>query len=269
MKHEHISHSELVAAADGELDGARTTAVREHLAACWTCRAQMKEIEDTIAQFVRAHQESLPVPPIDAPRAMLRARLAEIATPQSWRDRVADVLLPGNRLAYFGAAMAGLIAILFVVGVVQVSNQQFRLMPDPEITPGLTINITEAELCGVAREPRIIPTSTGRRVFDRYGIDRPKSGVYELDYLIPPELGGAADPRNFWPQPFSAGEWNAHAKDALEDHLREMVCRGDLSLTAAQKELASDWVAAYKKYFRTSGPLTAHRSFTKDTAWEP
>jgi hypothetical protein len=165
--------------------------------------------------------------------------------------------------------MAGLTAILFVIGTVQVSRQQFRMLPDREITPGATLNMSEAELCGGDSEPRMVPASVGRQVFDRYGIDHPKAGVYELDYLIPPELGGASDPRNFWPQPFSAGEWNAHAKDALEDHLRDLVCRGDLSLAAAQEELASDWVASYKKRFRTSGPLAVHRSFTKDVAWEP
>jgi hypothetical protein len=33
--------------------------------------------------------------------------------------------------------------------------------------------------------------------------------AYELDHLIPLELGGSNDLRNLWPQPFE-GEWNAH-----------------------------------------------------------
>jgi hypothetical protein len=231
----------------------------------------MKEIEDTIAQFVHAHQEAAPIAPDEAPLAMLRARLADLAAqpPPTLRDRFGDFFLVGDRLAYLGAGMAGLAAILFVVGVVQVSRQQFRLRPDPEITPGVALPISEVQLCEGGPKPRLIPASVGREVFDRYGIDRPKSGVYELDHLIPPELGGASEPRNFWPQPFSAGEWNAHAKDALEDRLRELVCSHQLSLAAAQREIASDWVAAYKKHFRTSGPLASHRAFTKDTPWEP
>ena len=44
-------------------------------------------------------------------------------------------------------------------------------------------------------------------------------------------------------------------KDDLEDRLREMVCDGSLDLTEAQKEIAANWIAAYKKYFHTEQPL--------------
>jgi hypothetical protein len=49
--------------------------------------------------------------------------------------------------------------------------------------------------------------------------------------------------------------WNAHIKDALEEHLRAMVCAGDLDLETAQRDLAQDWIAAYKKYFHTDRPV--------------
>jgi hypothetical protein len=48
-------------------------------------------------------------------------------------------------------------------------------------------------------------------------------------------------------------------KDDLEDRLREMVCSGSLDLTEAQREIASDWVGAYKKYFHTDKPMVEHR----------
>lgn len=44
-------------------------------------------------------------------------------------------------------------------------------------------------------------------------------------------------------------------KDDLEDRLRDMVCAGSLDLTEAQKEIAENWIAAYKKYFDTEQPL--------------
>lgn len=47
-------------------------------------------------------------------------------------------------------------------------------------------------------------------------------------------------------------------KDALEDRLREMVCDGSLDLMEAQREIATNWIAAYKKYFRTDTPLAEH-----------
>jgi hypothetical protein len=271
MKDQHIPQSELVAAADGELSETRAVVVRTHLTACWACRSRMKEIEDAITQFVRAHQETIPAPPVDAPRALLRARLAELAKqpPPSLRDRLADYFLTGNRLAYAGAVMAGIAAIMFVVGVIQVSKQQFRLEPDPLLTPGAVLPVTEAQVCAGSSQPRMISAKVGRQVFDRYGIDRPRPRDYELDRLIAVELGGSDDPRNFWPQPYGTSEWNAHVKDALEDRLHELVCENKVSLETAQHDISSDWIAAYKKYFQTQRPIASHKAFTKDSPWEP
>jgi hypothetical protein len=112
-----------------------------------------------------------------------------------------------------------------------------------------------------------IPVSLGETVFQAYGIRRPKPRAYELDYLIPPELGGSSDIRNFWPQPYSS-EWNARLKDALEDHLHDLVCAGEISLAMAQRDIAADWIVAYKKYFQTDAPQAAHYAFAKDRPWE-
>jgi hypothetical protein len=272
MKDQHIPHSELVAAADGELAAPRAAEVHEHLAACWTCRTHAKEIEDTIAEFVHAHQESVATGPIEAPRAMLRARLAELAMqpPPGWRDRFADYFMQGNRVAYVAGAMAGLTAILAVVGVIQVSRQQFRVVPDPKLTPGARAAVSQSQVCQMMpNETRVVPASVGRLVFDHYGIDRPGARAYELDYLIAPELGGADDPKNYWPQPYGVSEWNAHVKDALEERLHELVCEQKITLTEAQDDIAKNWILAYQKYFRTKEPMASHRTFTKDMPWEP
>jgi hypothetical protein len=37
-------------------------------------------------------------------------------------------------------------------------------------------------------------------------------------------------------------------KDRLENRLHQMVCAGELDLTTAQQAIASDWIAAYKRY---------------------
>jgi len=52
--------------------------------------------------------------------------------------------------------------------------------------------------------------------------------------------------------------WNAEVKDALEVRLRQMVCDGSLDLAEAQREIAADWIGAYKKYFHTDKPLSEH-----------
>jgi hypothetical protein len=38
-----------------------------------------------------------------------------------------------------------------------------------------------------------------------------------------------------------------------------LVCGGNLELAEAQREIATNWIAAYKKYFRTDVPLSEHR----------
>ena len=66
---------------------------------------------------------------------------------------------------------------------------------------------------------------------------------YELDHIVPLDLGGAPlDLRNVRLQP-RAGACHAHMKDDLERRLSIMVCAGDLTLKGAQHEIATDWRA--------------------------
>ena len=95
-----------------------------------------------------------------------------------------------------------------------------------------------------------------QQVFAEYGLPAASRTNYELDYLITPELGGSTDIQNLWPEPYASTSWNAHVKDDLENHLHEMVCQGKLPLATAQREIATDWIAAYKRYFHTETPLS-------------
>jgi hypothetical protein len=97
------------------------------------------------------------------------------------------------------------------------------------------------------------------QVLSAYRMERVPADQYELDYLITPELGGATDARNLWPQGYTSSLWNARVKDELESLLPRLVCRGAVDLETAQREMAVDWIAAYKKYFNTSEPLQVHR----------
>lgn len=75
---------------------------------------------------------------------------------------------------------------------------------------------------------------------------------YEEDHLISLEIGGnPTDPNNLWPQPWN-GPHGAHRKDVLETKLKRLVCAGTITLAQAQHDIATDWVAAYRKYV---GPL--------------
>jgi hypothetical protein len=96
-----------------------------------------------------------------------------------------------------------------------------------------------------------------RKVFEEYGIRTAEPRAYEVDYLITPALGGADDIHNLWPESSGSTVWNAQVKDALEDHLRDLVCSGQLELATAQHEIAVNWIEAYKKYFHTDRPIDA------------
>ena len=99
-----------------------------------------------------------------------------------------------------------------------------------------------------------VSISLRQRVLQEYGIPNARPEDYEIDYLIAPRLGGTEDIRNLWPEPYRTPVWNAHVKDALEEHLHKMVCSGQLDLSTAQRDIATDWIAAYKKYFHTNQP---------------
>jgi hypothetical protein len=137
------------------------------------------------------------------------------------------------------------------------ANSAFLLLPRTDLTPGATASITLQDICGSDRYGRTqpIPGSVHQAVFAQYGADYGRAAEYELDYLITPELGGVADPRNLWPQPFARTRWNAYVKDELERLLHQMVCEKRIELATAQREIASDWISAYKRYFKTESPL--------------
>jgi hypothetical protein len=93
-------------------------------------------------------------------------------------------------------------------------------------------------------------------IFQEYGIVNPHPDDYEIDYLIAPGLGGTEDIHNLWPEPCKSRTWNAHVKDTLEEHLHQMVCGGKLDLHSAQRDIATDWIRAYKTYLHTERPLS-------------
>ena len=249
-------------AADGELSPARAEQVAAHLLECWSCRARKQEIEAAIADFVRLHHGNLdPLLPSPAgPRALLKAQLAELASaPQPWSARWPQAF------AWRQAAAALLLVAILAASYqywVRVSVPRAALrsvpvsFPEPSLTPGAVTTVNREQICASPKpKNRTVPAALRRKVFEEYGIPRAEPRAYEVDYLITPALGGADDIRNLWPQSYSSAVWNARVKDALEDRLHAMVCEGGLDLIAAQRDISSDWIAAYKKYFHTDEPL--------------
>ena len=258
----HLSDRELLMAVDGELPTREAERVETHLAACWACRARKQEMEAAIGAFVRVQRASFEnlVPPADGPRALLKAQLERLAdTERGLHPRWARSIV--RRLSWASVA-AGLLlaasgALIFHALSSRYTGRMVAVtIPDPSFTPGATVLVSEREICREASvKNKTVPAALQRKVFAEYGIPSAEPGAYEVDYLITPALGGADDIHNLWPQSSRATVWNAQVKDALEDHLRDLVCAGQLDLVTAQREIAGNWIEAYKKYFHTDRPL--------------
>lgn len=256
VRNSHLPDDELLRELDGELAPRAAKFARAHLAECWKCRARRAELETAIAQLVIGHGRAFDAGAPEAPRAMLRARLAQAAAEPLRR-----------RLTGKAVAALALAACIAVAAGVLVARSHWRRdqrdlivsIPDARLTPGATFRVSRREVCSESNlNNKAVSAALERKVLDEYGIARTAAGAYELDYLVTPALGGADDIRNLWPHSYTKTVWNAHVKDALEDRMREMVCDGSLDLAAAQDEIARDWIGAYKKYFHTDSPLASH-----------
>jgi hypothetical protein len=131
-------------------------------------------------------------------------------------------------------------------------------LPDPRLTPGLADpRVTQADIghticvsgyTATVRPPVSVTERIKVQAMAAYGL-RDSMSNYELDHLIPLELGGApADIRNLWPEPYEthgtgsgARGTGAETKDRVENAGRSAVCAGRLTLAAAQAGIAANW----------------------------
>ena len=260
----HLSDEQLLQDLDGESSAGQARQVQLHLSECWKCRSRRQELENAISEFVRFYdrEHDAKLPSADGPRALLKARLSQASLGAAGGSSRGFALRLANRRVF---AVASLIFMLLgFAAIYSASLRQARpharkeivSFPDSRLTPGATLLVSEKAVCSAANiNNKIVPASLRRQVFQSYGIAGAEPRRYEVDYLITPALGGADDIHNLWPQSLSATVWNARVKDALEDRLREMVCDGTISLAQAQREIATNWIAAYQKYFHTDQPL--------------
>jgi hypothetical protein len=267
-EHGHATDEQLLLHSAGELPTHSTTQIRAHLALCSRCCARRNELQSTMADFVGTHRDrwDAELPPVSASRDRLRARLAEwsgMTGHRFWHSAWIAVAQHPQAAVLAGISLAAcLLVAVQLYGPGAGSHPTSTLgrweEPDLRLTPGATVPVTQNQVCGASKEQtvRAVPASLKRKVFEEYGVTPPRPDAYEVDYLITPELGGATDIRNLWPEPYQDTVWNAHVKDQLEDRLRRMVCRGDVDLGTAQHDISTDWIAAYRKYFHADQPVS-------------
>lgn len=263
LKRFHLSAQELLLTADRELSPRRLARADRHIAQCPSCRARMKSVEQTLAKATQVCSQDLaaPLPPASSARARLRMQLRQLSKDPR---PSAEVWIGRWVLACAAVLVAGVgILLLLAKPTTLLSSRPLDresgvyLLPRADVTPGMTRPVSVDEVCGNGRYGRTqpIPTSVQQRVFETYGADYRRVTEYELDYLVTPELGGTPDARNLWPQPYSRTKWNAYVKDELELHFHKLVCEGRIDVATAQREIATDWIAAYKRHFDTDRPL--------------
>ena len=78
------------------------------------------------------------------------------------------------------------------------------LLPDAHQTPGaVSPSATRSRVCtlGYSRHARHVTETTRRAGIAAYGIAWSKHSHFEVDHLIPLELGGSNAITNLWPEP--------------------------------------------------------------------
>jgi len=256
---QHLSDEELLQFIDHELPAGRAERLREHVAACPKCRARQASIEgtlNTLSEFYISEQAKSGSMAARS-RTLLQEQLVEDRKRHSfWRRFVAVGHLPLPIAA--AAIVLVFIGFTFYGGrkvwtgkPSLLSAQEEAIVPNRSLTPGAVRAVTLKEICSATDDDLdpTVPSSTERAVLREYGLSsNGPSRNYQIDYLVNPQLGGTNDIRNLWPEPYSDARWNAQAKDELERHLHQMVCNRTIDLSVAQREISTDWIAAYKKY---------------------
>ena len=167
--------------------------------------------------------------------------------------------LAGNGLAY-SSASAHAVQRQPAAGRCRARGSGTYSRPDSRCTPGaLNPAVTQATLSSTicrrgwtstVRPPASI-TEPEKLASMRAYASPGSPSAYEYDHLVPLELGGAVnDARNLWPEPDYAARsgFYLNPKDPLEGALKRLVCAGAMTLSRAQRLIASDWVSAYGRY---------------------
>jgi hypothetical protein len=260
----HLSDKDILLFLDLELPDEQVEAARQHLARCMDCELRLQRMETTLGDVNRYYASELAG--ADASASVSRARLRQNLLTQRrggswWHRPLSNELLPRF------AAVAMLVAALAIVvygrrssAVSEVNaSQAFESgsIPDKLLTPGAIRSVTLSEVCESTDDDLdpVVPVSIQHAVLEEYRVPRGRDEQnYQIDYLVNPQLGGTNDIKNLWPEPSQRGIWNARAKDELEKHLHQLVCNRTVDLNVAQREIATDWIAAYRKYLGRQTP---------------
>lgn len=157
--------------------------------------------------------------------------------------------------AALSLAISGLI-LGVSAGTAQAStcSRAYLPLPDSYCTPGaynpdVTQSTIGSTICVSGWTSTVRPSTSYTNALKAqgitdYGYSDTNMSDYEEDHLVPLELGGAPkDPANLWPEP-RYGSPTAYSKDSVETKLKNAVCDGRITLSAARSAIRTDWTTA-------------------------
>jgi hypothetical protein len=134
---EHPPETVLLRYLDGELDARRAAAIREHLEACWQCRTETEELQETIRDYVHFHKAritpSIPRPPRcwHGFEGMLSRAENESAVALGWKNRFLALYRLMPRAIWVGSAVAACAIVL--VMFLEVTSSRSNIASAAEI----------------------------------------------------------------------------------------------------------------------------------------
>lgn len=264
LRHAHPADHLLLLADERELTPQQLARVDDHVAQCDVCRQRRARLQTAVSELQGTDDASPAFTGADMTplRRRLQNALREQAgeTSTFWSQRLGQAM---HIYTLPTALAAGVFVAAFLVRTIspaettRTNDRGGIALPLSSLTPGSVSELTADALCAGERPSRVVSRDLRDQVVSAYGMRHVAPESYELDALVTPELGGTVARANLWPQPYNA-TWNAHVKDALENLLAGRVCRGETPLPVAQRALADDWIAAYRRYFQTDLPIAEH-----------
>ncbi|CAG6393949.1 hypothetical protein NMG29_20440 [Streptomyces cocklensis] len=165
-----------------------------------------------------------------------------------------------TRISAVGGSVLALAVSGLIVGVsagtahASTCSHAYLPLPDSSCTPGVyysavTQSTIHSTICVSGWTATVRPPTTytnplkAQGIID-YGYADTSMSSYEEDHLVPLELGGSPrDPGNLWPEPYS-GTKTAYTKDGTETKLKNAVCNGTITLSAARSAIKNNWTTA-------------------------
>ena len=95
---------------------------------------------------------------------------------------------------------------------------------------------------------RNVSAALKQRVYAEYAITQHSRSSYEVDHLVPLELGGSNSIANLFPEAATPMP-GFHEKDRLENKTHDAVCSSARALRATQRSIAKNWTVLYHVYF--------------------